>query len=104
MGLLLGSTFRFLFTVFFLTVVLVPPATFVSPVAFLGAAFDFPPVVMAFRFVVLPLDAVELEFPVVPVDVVFGGGAMPSNRSSSKILSSGDSIDPPIFDNLIRFD
>jgi hypothetical protein len=101
--LLLGSTLRFLLTVFFLTVV---PAIFlVSVEPFFEDTFDFPPAPpVDFLLIVLPLDAVELELPVAAEDDGFGGGAMPINRSSSKILSSGASIDPPILDSLRRFD
>lgn len=102
-GLLPESTLRFLLTVFFLTVV--PATLLVSVDPFFEDAFDFTPAPpVDFLLVVLALYAAELELPVAAEDDGFGGGAMPNNRSSSKNLSSGASIDPPILDSLRRFD
>ena len=105
-GFLLDSVLRFRLTVFFLVFVPVPPVFLVSVLLlFFAVALDFPPVPpVDFLLVVLLLDAVEVEFPVPAEDAGLGGGAMPNNRSSSRTLSSGASIDPPILDNLSRFD
>ena len=106
-GLLPDSVdLRFRLTVFFLVVVVVPTVVFVSILTpFLAVALDFPPAPpVDFLLVVFPLDAAELEFPVAAEDAGLGGGAMPNNRSSSRTLSSGASKDPPILDNLRRFD
>jgi len=101
--LLPGSALRFRFTVFFLVVV--PTTVLASTLPFLAVALDFAPTLLVgFLFVVLVFDAAEVEFPAAVEDAGFGGGAIPNKRSSSKILSSGANKEPPILDNLRRFD
>ena len=102
-GLLLVSVFLFRLTVFFLVDVMAP--AFLASAPLFLVPFDLtPPPLVAFLLVVLPLGVVEFELPAAVEDDGFGGGAMPNNCSSSKTLSSGASIDPPILVNLSRFD
>ena len=71
---------------------------------FFEDTFDFPPdEAVDLLLTVFPLDVV-LELPVPVDDEGFEAGAMPNNRSSSKILSSGDTVTPPILDSRRRFD
>lgn len=95
-GLLPGSALRLRFTVFFLT--LVAPMGLVST-NFLAVVFVLDAAVLGdFRFVVLAFAGEAGE------DEGFGGGVMPSNRSSSRTLSSAASIEPPILDSRRRLD